>query len=129
MICRPDQSVMRSIQMTRPPVESPPKVVVTLDQQHLGAKPGRSYGGGRSGRAAADHQHVSFGEDRNLARRLKNSFGGAGAPHSTAATEQLNALRGPDAAAVIAAARGLAENFALPRRSYARRGSLLFVMP
>ena len=47
------------------------QVVVALDQQHVGAEAGRSDGSGRSGRAAADHQHVGLGEDRNFARRLE----------------------------------------------------------
>ena len=51
-----------------------------------------------------------------LARRLENSFGRADAPYSISTAEQLNALGGTDAAAVIAIARGIAENLALPSR-------------
>jgi hypothetical protein len=92
-------------------------MVVALDQQHVRADTGRSDGGSRSGRAAADHQHVSFGEDRNLARWLRDSFSGAGAAHTATAAEQLNALCRTDTAAVIAAAREIAENFALSSHS------------
>jgi hypothetical protein len=60
-------------------------VVVALDQQHVGANPGRGDSGGRSGGAATDHEHIGFREDRNFSRRLKDSFSGAGAPHSTTA--------------------------------------------
>ena len=41
-------------------------MIVALDQQHVGANPGRGDGCGRSGGAATDHEHVGFGEDRNF---------------------------------------------------------------
>jgi hypothetical protein len=97
-------------------------VIVALDQQHVGTKPSRRNRCRRSRGPATDHQYVGFGEDRNFTRRLKDSFDGAGAPYSATATEQFNSLRGPNAAAVIAAAWRIAENLALPRGSYNRRG-------
>ena len=76
---------MRSIQMTRPPVESPPKMIIAFNQQYVSAKPRRSDGGGRSGRPATDDQHVGFSEDWYFTRRLQNGFCGPGAPHSATA--------------------------------------------
>jgi hypothetical protein len=96
----------------------PSQVVIALDQQHIGATSRRSDGGRRSGRAAANHQHVSFGEHRNLARWLKDCFSGASVAHTAAAAEQLDPLYRADTAAVIAAARRIAKNFALSGRSY-----------
>ncbi len=92
-------------------------MVIALDQHDVGANPSRSDRGSRAGRAAADYEHVGFSENRSFTRGLKNGFGGAGRPRPAAAGKQFNTLRGTDAAAVISAARRLAENFALPRRS------------
>jgi hypothetical protein len=100
-------------------------VVVPLNQQDVGAKPPSRNGGRRSGRTTADHQHVGFGKNWNFPRGLENRFAGADAPHAITATKQLKTLGGADAAAVITAAWGVAENLALPRRSYTGFG--LFV--
>jgi hypothetical protein len=75
-------------------------------------------GGRRSGRATADHQHVGFGENWNFTRGLEKRFAGADVPHPLTAAKQLKTLNGADAAAVITAAWGIAENLAFPRRSH-----------
>jgi hypothetical protein len=94
------------------------QVVIALDQQHVRAEPRRSDGGSRSGRPTADDEHVSFGEHRNLARWLKDSFSGAGAARRATSAEQLNPLCRADTAAVVAAPRRIAKDFALSGRSY-----------
>ena len=90
-------------------------MVGALDQHHLGAKPGGSDRGRGARRAAADHQHIGFGKDRRLPRRFGDRLSGALPPRPATAAELLKALRSANAARIIAAARRLAENLALPR--------------
>ena len=49
----------------------PAEVVVALQQHGPGAEAGGGDRGGGAGRAAAHHQHVAFGMDGDLARRLR----------------------------------------------------------
>jgi hypothetical protein len=100
-------------------------VVVAFNQQYFGAKPPGSNGGRRSGWATADHQHIGFGKYRNFARGLENRFAGADALHSITAAKQLNTLGGADAAAVITATWGIAENLAFPSRPHTGFGLLV----
>ena len=65
----PAQSVMRSIHMTSPPVESPPRCVCrsTSVMRRRVARRRRQR---PAGRATAHHQHVGFGKHRDVARGL-----------------------------------------------------------
>jgi hypothetical protein len=67
-----------------------------------------------TGGATANHQNIGFGEYRNLSCRFHDRFVRPGATHLSSTAEQLDAMRGADTAAVIAAARRIAKNFALP---------------
>jgi hypothetical protein len=74
------------------------EVIVTLDQHHIGAEPRSGDRSGGAGGTAADHQHIGFGEHRNIARRFMDGFCRACAPLQAASGEQFDALRRADAA-------------------------------
>ena len=57
----------------QPAGRQPAEVVVALDEHGVGAQPRGGDGGRRSRRAAADHQHAGFRENRGFARRFRNA--------------------------------------------------------
>jgi hypothetical protein len=91
----------------------PAEMIVSLDQQHIGAQPRRGNGGGRSGRTAADHQDVGFGEHRHFALRLDNRFRRTRALGAAAALEKFDTDRRANAAREVAASWRPAKNLAL----------------
>jgi hypothetical protein len=95
----------------------PAEMIVSLDQQHIGAKARRRNGGGRSGGSAANHQDVSFGEHRHFVLRLDNRFRRTRALGAAASLEKLDTNRRANAAREVAAPWRLAEDLALSNRT------------
>src|SRR5437764_9106862 len=80
-------------------------MVVAFDEQHVGAEPRGSDGGGGAGRAAAHDQHVAFGKHRNLAGRLAKCLLRPRPPDASVVLEQHDALLFGQVAAVVLLAR------------------------
>ncbi len=90
-------------------------MVVTLHQHDVGAvSPGGERRGG-TGRAAAHHQHVGLGENRDLACRLLVGERGTPAPGPPLAlVEDLDALLAADGAGQVFAGHLFFPSNALP---------------